>query len=631
MILQSLYKYAQAHNLLDLNQRAFKPRSVHWLIDLDDQGRVIGAIDTQIKDSQSGSFSCPHSIQDKSRGGIADFLVDGSVAIFGIDMEHKQLSEKQQLKRNENNRKKFDDFWKQIQTAHEITQSPLLASLLRFRPQYGQPPEFMRWGIKATDQENNQNTKNEKLSWWIQINQSGAEKKLKGTENYGFSIHQKVITDDPSVRAYWLREFTTEVEEELAQAPRGLCSITGQQDQPLAKSHTPKIKGVPNTQSFGANIVSFNEDAFESYEFEQSLGAAASVESSSGYCRALNQMLNKSSAHSIALGSAVCCFWTKKPNDDFAVSLSNLFEQAHPDDVSSFLQSAHKGKTSSISHDRFYSLILSGNAGRIMIRHWIDIPLENAEKNFRSWFQDLAMIKIYSYNTKVNSKKNMSSSLSLYRLACTTVREAKDLRTEVTNQLFKAAFNGQAPSLTLLQSIIGRLRIDIAKDGEKALYNHSAFALMRLLLNRNQRIHKENNMEITPELNQNSTDPGYLCGRLLAVLSRAQQKAHNYSLSTGVSERYFGTAMASPQSVFPILLKLNRHHLNKIDKSDPRGLADDFIERDIQDIVKHLQDFPRSLDIRGQGRFALGYYQEQASERQKIREYKTKKASSDIE
>ncbi|MGH8553614.1 MAG: type I-C CRISPR-associated protein Cas8c/Csd1 [Methylococcales bacterium] len=120
-----------------------------------------------------------------------------------------------------------------------------------------------------------------------------------------------------------------------------------------------------------------------------------------------------------------------------------------------------------------------------------------------------------------------------------------------------------------------------------------------------------------------TNDPAYNCGRLLAVLAEAQQKAHEYKLEgAGIAERYFGTACSSPASVFPLLIRLNRHHLNKISKSDRYKGHERFLEEAIQQIFALFKPeeshqppkFPRVLDLQAQGRFALGFYQQQAAD-----------------
>lgn len=637
MILESLYHYAQSHDLLNDDERAFQKKKIHWFINLNEQGEFVGLVSGEEKEE---GFDSPYSIAEKSQGGVADFLVDRVTAVFGIDLDQKERSEKQKVRREENNRKKFNDFWKQIEVAAEATGSPLLTSVARFRPSFNSGNEFLRYGPQkaagSNDPTNNASTYLDGLpsdssshtlpaspteteeagpeGWWIR-QPDGGERKLKSDQTFSFSVSLTKVVDDKAMKDYWLGEFRKEVEKDRSGAPVGLCSITGKQDQPLALTHMPKIKRVPSTQSFGAAIASCDKKAFTSYGFEQSLNMATSVEASTGYCRALNHMLEKGSRSYLTLGSAVCCFWSKDPKNPMVASLSRIFESAIPAEIQTFLKSPYTAKENlSTETDRFYALVLAGNAGRIMIRHWMDLPLGEARKNFECWFEDLKLDALMEQAT--------NSPLALRELAKATVRDSKDLRTEVVSQLFTAAFRGSAPSMSLLQPLLARLSIIVAESGHLR-FDHSRFALLRLIINRNLRIYpKENVMEVPSSLDETSKDPGYLCGRLLAVLSRAQKKAHGYkTLSAGLTERYFGTAMTSPQSVFPLLLRGNRHHLSKLEKSDPQGLADDYIERDIAEIVQHLSDFPRTLDLKGQGRFALGFYQEQAAEQAKIRAY----------
>ena len=125
-------------------------------------------------------------------------------------------------------------------------------------------------------------------------------------------------------------------------------------------------------------------------------------------------------------------------------------------------------------------------------------------------------------------------------------------------------------------------------------------------------------MEIRPQLTADTDDSAYNCGRLLSVLSETQKKAQGYPKGfTGVAERYFGTASASPGTVLPLLLRLNRHHLDKIRKSG----SNPYEEIVIRDILSHFKSadrlppvFPRHLDLQAQGRFALGFYQQQAAD-----------------
>lgn len=63
-------------------------------------------------------------------------------------------------------------------------------------------------------------------------------------------------------------------------------------------------------------------------------------------------------------------------------------------------------------------------------------------------------------------------------------------------------------------------------------------------------------------LNDELASHGYLSGRLFAVLERAQDMAIGANAS--ISDRYIGSVSTRPAVVFPLLLKLNVHHLSKI-------------------------------------------------------------------
>jgi len=77
-------------------------------------------------------------------------------------------------------------------------------------------------------------------------------------------------------------------------------------------------------------------------------------------------------------------------------------------------------------------------------------------------------------------------------------------------------------------------------------------------------------------LNEERTDAAYLLGRLFAVLEKAQQDAASGGkLNATIRDRYFGAASATPQSVFPVLLRLAQHHMAK---SEYGGIVDRQVE-----------------------------------------------------
>jgi hypothetical protein len=94
-------------------------------------------------------------------------------------------------------------------------------------------------------------------------------------------------------------------------APRAVCLVTGQQ-APVERLHAA-IKGVWGAQTSGANIVSFNARAFESYGKTERQGENAPVSRAAAfaYTTALNHLLRKDSPQRIQVGDASTVFWAE--------------------------------------------------------------------------------------------------------------------------------------------------------------------------------------------------------------------------------------------------------------------------------------------------------------------------------
>ena len=101
-------------------------------------------------------------------------------------------------------------------------------------------------------------------------------------------------------------------------------------------------------------------------------------------------------------------------------------------------------------------------------------------------------------------------------------------------------------------------------------------------------------------------DSAYRLGRLFAMLERVQQRAQP-GINATIRDRYFGAASATPALVYGMLLHNAQNHLARLRKDKP-GLAVN-LERDIREIVDKLPPhLPKSLNLKGQGTFAVGYY-----------------------
>jgi CRISPR-associated protein Csd1 len=627
MLLRYLYDLANSRNLLD--DLAFAPKAIRWVIPLNDAGHLIGPgpLETVGDRNRGKEFSAPQTSRNKNAGGIAEFLADSITGLFGLDPEPEKDKDnaRKRMERDANNAAKREDFWRQIQEACNTTAHPGLKAALQFHERTGNAPTFLRWGM------GHEAKAGEKPAWWL-TTATGNEVRL-GPENFTFAVNGQLLLDDEHVlRPYWRKVYQQEISDRSTSATRGLCLITGAEDVPIAATHTPKIKGMPKpAQPTGAALVSFDKPAFTSYGYDQSYNAPASIAAATAYCVALNWLLNQKK-HSLRIGPTAVCFWAHD-TEEATDWIADLLDRPQPEQVREFLTSPWAGVDRALQqHDQFYSVTLAGNAGRIVVRHWMQMTVEAARDNLRRWFDDLQIAPYGSPAAKRQSKKKGTAEdsgssgtkeapqpFALYSLAMTTVRDQKDLQAETLTQLYRAALEGTAPSLALLKPTLSRLEVDLARYGSSVLFSISRFALLRLILNRNR---KEGTPMIEPLIFE-TDDPAYNCGRLLAVLAEAQQKAHDYKLEgAGVAERYFGTACAAPASVFPLLLRLNRHHLRAISKSDTYKGHERFLEEAIQNILALFRPgaraqppvFPRVLNLQAQGRFALGFYQQQAAD-----------------
>ena len=126
------------------------------------------------------------------------------------------------------------------------------------------------------------------------------------------------------------------------------------------------------------------------------------------------------------------------------------------------------------------------------------------------------------------------------------------------------------------------------------------------------------------ELNQAERSPAYLCGRLLAVLENLQHAAIP-GVESGVVERFYGAASATPAVVFPTLMRKAQVHLSKLrTTSAPVYNA---LQQRIEEITGGLPQFPKTLPLKEQGRFCLGYYHQRSNDRAQARERKEVKAA----
>jgi CRISPR-associated protein Csd1 len=407
-----------------------------------------------------------------------------------------------------------------------------------------------------------------------------------------------------------------------------VCLVTGATGLPIARSHKPKILRVPGLAS-GGYVVSFAKEApaFSSYGFEMGENAPVSEEAAAAYALALNDLL-ASHDTSFKVGDVAFCFWAGEQTRRSVLKFKAV-SQASPRNVAEFLKAPFAGIDRNLARQEdFFTVALSANAGRVVIRQWIRITLEQALLNWKKWFEDLEIVSLAEGTVQEENGEQKGGPYSLFRLAAALVRDRKELKrmSEAVDELYRALVENVAPPVHLLRPLLAEFRSALVTDSKKKPrypYNQSRFALLKLILLRNPK----GGFMPTPQL-ADTDDAAYNLGRLFCTLSALQDRAHEYQLEgPGIVERYYGAASSAPASVFAILWKLHNHHLRKLEQQGEskaaaaiRGRIADIAAKFAPGGPNQPPKFPHQLNLEEQGRFALGFYQQKAADHQAIRD-----------
>lgn len=437
--------------------------------------------------------------------------------------------------------------------------------------------------------------------------------KSYSTSNFVFALHSNINTllhEDPKIKKKNETQDITKVGEDSAITAQ--CAISGKEAE-IARIHK-KIKGLPKGQSSGTVLVGFNNTSEESYGASQSYNSNISEDVMLRYTESLNFLLS-SQNHKKTLGDLTILYWANSPDEVyeelFTMLLMGSNDNTNEEDVDRILDksvSLLKSGTFSLSNlelmekisekTDFFLIGLKPNVSRIslkfiyrkkadtlfknVIQHQIDIGMGEAMKALPLWRLDTLL-----ENANISSKE-------------------KTVDPSFYAKLLEAIVNGSRYPESLLQTLIRRMKYDDLSATSDITMRRAG--LIKGFLNREQRLlNKEE--EYTMALNRENNNPAYLCGRLFALLEKLQLDAANSKLNRTIRESYFASASSKPSVVFPKLLKLSQHHISKLNEKN-KGYSVN-IEKNIDEVFSLLgNEFPEYLQLREQGKFMIGYYQQ---------------------
>lgn len=381
-----------------------------------------------------------------------------------------------------------------------------------------------------------------------------------------------------------------------------LCAVCGTDAYPILDEPHGSVK-LPKGQTSGSMLVSYNTNAFESYNLKGNLNSGICTNCARNYIEALQYLVGngyeittkneekkyKFTNRQRISDDTIALFWTKKTVAD----IDPCSDICHPNEerVRQLFSSIATGDHERVNTDvdnYFYCCTMSSAAARIAVRDWIAISVSQYQKNLKQWFDDIATIKDgETYYPGIDSILN-----SCIKKKTKSTQSDLKAKARIGAILWHAALTNTSLPLMVLQSILTQIEHDY--------FSPEKSTVIRLVLNRN--INKTYYMK--KELDEQNESKAYLCGRLFALICQLQFKAQG-QVNSSIRDRFFASASSNPSRAMSILLTKYVPVYQKKTKGA--------YTKSITEIASRIKHFPEKLTLTERGEFALGYYYQYAA------------------
>jgi hypothetical protein len=309
----------------------------------------------KLKDEPGQEHQLPR-FPGENNGGKAYYLAESFTAIFGVRKESGETLPLEPKARSDRNPIfAFRHFWKRVSEAYIRQQDDRLKALLVFLERYLPEREGSVGLFEWLEWRPNENSRNKALEWHGRAS-TGAWTPLAKMPTFAFQIegvnlfvpNKADSLADPIWNDWaetYAKEAFAEPEDEAFPTDgsrKTVCLITGEVGLPVARSHKPKILGVPGLAQ-GGYVVSFAKEApaFSSYGFEMGENAPVGETAAAAYALALNDLL-ASDESSFRVGDVAFCFWAGR-SDAPSVFKTKPMLTANPKVVADFLKDPFAG------------------------------------------------------------------------------------------------------------------------------------------------------------------------------------------------------------------------------------------------------------------------------------------------
>lgn len=565
--------------------KGYSNQSVHYLICLTPEGKIDALIDWQLsqqitaKNGKIKEQSVPRNIllpmRTEKRGIDSNIIEHRPLYIFGLNLNGDTFSPNDST----NKAQKSNTAFKEANlTFIEGLDTPIINAYRNF---------ILNW-IPENE------TENPNL---LEIG------KAYKNSYFAFCLSGQpdvLLHEDSKLKERWNTHFSNNASDDEYCSQ---CAITGT-NKPIARIHKT-IKGIYGNNT-GIAFVCNNISAGCSYGNEQSYNSNISIEVMNKYTFALNTLLADKN-HKNLIDDITVVFWATggEKNQDCSQFINYILfgsnekeDKEHTEKI--LMRLLSDAKEGEVTADKistveniddnvdFYIIGLKPNSGRVSLKFI-----------YRRKFGDiLSCIALHQSDMQIG---NEVKPIPLWRLK-NELKSPKikkeNIDASLLSSIFKSIIYGTEYPMYLLSNLVMRIKTDRSINRVRA-------GAVKACINRKSRAMGQKE-ELKLALEKNNLNQAYLCGRLFAVLEKIQKSASTTKLNRTIKDAYFSSAASKPALVFPKLLTLSQNHIKKLNEGNVV-----FYNKLIEEIIGKINgEFPITLTLVDQGKFIIGYYQQ---------------------
>lgn len=380
-----------------------------------------------------------------------------------------------------------------------------------------------------------------------------------------FLLDGEQVTNISILREWWSKKVNTfSNDTELK-----LCLVSGEQASILDGVMPIKIKGVPNSLSTGAALISFDKEVTESYGLVGNANAPVSVDSAVRTHKTLNFLLD-SPNNRFKIENQVFVYWGEETSEGIN---AEVWDNPSLETIFSAPNKPHNLNVEELEESLFFIACLTGNAGRISLSSWTETTLGQVKSSLKRFVE----IQL-SCATKASP---------VWLLVKCAFADGKDnYKSRIAREITKFALLGSALSDGYAQKIISRICAERQFSYVKAqgLYLYLA----------------SNNMSYPT--GQLTLDFAFKLGRIAFLFHTVHWKSQKISEDKTVVMKNLKILSSTPSLVFAkICSHCMGYHLENVGYIKPK-LTEEFKDFEITSL-------PDILDTKSQALFFQGWWQ----------------------